>query len=214
MLVKLWLQTELVTVKEDATIAEAKELMAEHKIRRLPVLDSDQRLIGIISKVDINNALPSIIDAGFDDTARALASQAKVAAFMTNSPITVNPMDPLEKVAAKMRKNKVGGIPVTDQGKLVGIITESDIFKAFIEILGGNEEGARIEMSIGCECDTIYNTLDLFRKHEMHLLALTVCNDFSADSRLLTIRFLGKDVDMLVDELWSAGCKINNITKD
>ncbi len=214
MLVKLWMQTELITVREDTTISEAKELMEEHKIRRLPVLGSDQGLVGILSSVDIRNALPSIIDADFDETARALTTQAQIAAFMTTNPITVTPMDPLEKVAAKMRQNKIGGIPVTDQGRLVGIITESDIFKAFIEILGGNAEGARIEISIGCEIDTIYTTLDLFRKHEMNLLTLTVCDDFSATSRLLTIRFHGKNVDILVDELWNAGCKINNIIKE
>jgi acetoin utilization protein AcuB len=122
-------------------------------------------------------------------------------------------MEPLEKVAAAMRKNKIGGIPVVVQGKLVGIITESDIFQAFIEIMGGNDEGVRIELSIGIEAKAIYKTLDIFQKHEMLLLTITVCNDFSTESRLLTVRFRGEDIDALIDDLWSSGSKINSIIR-
>lgn len=214
MFVKSWMHEEIITVRPEGTIAEAAKLMSEHKIRRLPVTDAEDRLLGILSKEDIHNALPSIIDADFNDSARALANQAKVAAFMTQNPITVDPMEPLEKVAATMRKNKVGGIPVVAEDKLVGIITESDIFQAFIEILGGNEEGARIEMSIGSEARSIYRTVDIFKKHDMHLLTLTVCNDSGSDSRLLTLRFRGEDVDPLIDDLWRSGCKINSIIRE
>lgn len=214
MFVKLWMHENIFTINPNSTIADAEDLMTRHKIRRLPVVDEDNHLLGILSKEDIYNALPSIIDANFNEKSRALAHQAKVEAFMTKNPITADPMEPLEKVAAIMRKNKIGGIPVVAQKKLVGIITESDIFQAFIEILGGNAEGVRIEISIGGKAETIYRTLDLFKKHEMLLLSLTVCNDFSAESRLLTIRFRGDDVDPLIDDLWSAGCKINSILKD
>ena len=213
MLVKLWMHEEIITIQSEGTIAEAEELMTRHSIRRLPVVDKDDHLLGILSKEDIHNALPSIIDANFDESARALAHQAKVVSFMTENPITTDPGEPLEKVAATMRKHKIGGIPVVVQNKIVGIITESDIFQAFIEILGGNTEGVRIEMSIGNKAESLYRTLHLFKKHEMLLLSLALCNDFSADSRLLTIRFCGEEVDALIDDLWSAGCKINSIMK-
>ena len=213
MFVKLWMHEEIITIHSDGTIAEAEQLMTRHSIRRLPVVDDDNQLLGILSKEDIHNALPSIIDANFNENARALAHQAKVVSFMTVNPITTDPGEPLEKVAATMRKHKIGGIPVVVQNKLVGIITESDIFQAFIEILGGNAEGVRVEMSIGNKAEALYRTLDLFKKHEMLLLSLTVCNDFSADSRLLTIRFCGEEIDALIDDLWSNGCKINSIIK-
>lgn len=214
MFVKLWMHEKIITIRPDSTIAEAAKLMAEHKIRRLPVIDAEDRLLGILSKEDIHNALPSIIDANFDENARALAHQAKVEAFMTKNPITAEPMQPLEKVAATMRKNKIGGIPVVAEQKLVGIITESDIFQAFIEILGGNEEGVRIELSIDNKTRSIYRTVDIFKKHDMHLLTMTVCNDCSSENRLLTFRFRGEDVDPLIDDLWSSGCKINSIIRE
>ena len=214
MFVKLWMNEEPITVLPGSTIAEAEDLMTLHKIRRLPVIDEDDHLLGILSKEDIKNALPSIIDARFDETSRALAHQATVEAFMSKNPITVDPMQPLEKVAAIMRKNKIGGIPVVVQEKLVGIITESDIFQAFTVVLGGNDEGIRIELSIGNESETLYSTLNLFKKHEMFLLNLTVCNDFNSENRLLTVRFRGEDIDPLIDDLWSTGCKINSIINE
>ncbi len=214
MFVKSWMHEKILTILPDSTIAEAESLMSLHKVRRLPVVDEEGHLLGILSKEDIKNALPSIIDANFDETSRALAHQAKVESFMTKNPITADPMEPLEKVAATMRKNKIGGIPVVVEQKLVGIITESDIFQAFIEILGGKDEGVRIELSIGTEARAIYKTLDIFKRHEMLLLTMTVCNDFSAESRLLTIRFRGDDIDELIDDLWSSGSKITSIIRE
>lgn len=214
MFVKSWMHEKIFSLRADSTIADAENLMALHKVRRLPVVDEEDHLLGILSKEDIKNALPSIIDANFDETSRALAHQAKVESFMTKNPITADPMEPLEKVAAIMRKNKIGGIPVVVQKKLVGIITESDIFQAFVEILGGNDEGVRIELSIGTEARAIYKTLDIFKRHDMLLQTMTVCNDFSSDSRLLTLRFQGDEIDELVDELWSSGSKINSIIRE
>ncbi len=214
MFVKSWMQENIFSIRPDSTIAEAENLMSLHKVRRLPVIDETGHLLGILSKEDIKNALPSIIDANFNETSRALAHQAKIESFMTKNPITADPMEPLEKVAATMRKNKIGGIPVVSQGKLVGIITESDIFQAFIEILGGNDEGVRIELSIGTEARAIYKTLDIFKRHEMLLLTMTICNDFSSDSRLLTLLFRGDDLEALIDDLWSSGSKINSIIRE
>jgi len=216
MFVKLWMHEDIITIRPDSSIAEAEVLMNNHKIRRLPVTDEEGHLLGILSKEDIKNALPSIIDANFDETARALARQAKIEAFMTKDPITFGPMEPLEKVAATMRKNKIGGIPVVTDNKIVGIITESDIFEAFTEILGGNRDGVRIELSIDSDAQSIYRTLDIFKKHEMNLLTMVVCNDFSTDNRLLTIRFQGEEeyIDPLIDDLWSVGCKINSIIRE
>ena len=216
MFVKLWMHKDLITVRIDTTIADAEIFMDSHKIRRLPVIDEEGHLLGILSREDIKNALPSIIDANFNETARALARQAKVEAFMTRNPVTCGPMEPLEKVAATMRKNKIGGIPVVAENKLVGIITESDIFEAFTEILGGKEEGVRIELLIDRDARSLYRTIDVFKRHEMNLLTMVVCNDFSTDNRLLTIRCQGEEdsIDPLIDDLWSAGCKINSIIRE
>jgi acetoin utilization protein AcuB len=214
MFVRLWMHAAPITIGREGTIAEAGELMQQHKIRRLLVLDEQERLVGIISKEDLKNALPSIIDANFDNTTRNLARQAKVEGFMTANPITTEPGVPLEKVAATMRRHKIGGIPVVDEGRLVGIITESDICQAFTEILGGNEKGTRLELAIRRQPEAMYSTIDLFRRHEMTIQTLTVCNDCNSGNRLLTIRFEGDEIESLTEALWQNGCTINSIVSD
>lgn len=211
MFVKPWMQVELITVSPETSVAEAEQLMITNRIRRLPVVDPDNRLLGIISREDIKQAKPSAVDTASNDHAQAMARQTPVSTFMAASPITCNPEDPLEKVAATMRRQKIGGIPVTVGQQLVGIITESDIFAAFTEILGGESEGIRLEIAIDFDRDTIYQVIELFKDHDMQIQTFTVCNIFSEKSRLLTIRFQGEDIDQLVDSLWSAGFKITSL---
>ena len=134
MFVKLWMSEKIITIDQESSISEANELMQQNQIRRLPVTTENNQLVGILSKADIVNAMPSAIDASYDQSARSLAGQAQVKAFMTNNPITVGPMDPLENVASSMRKHKVGGFPVVQNDSLIGVITESDIFQAFIQL--------------------------------------------------------------------------------
>lgn len=214
MFVKMWMCDTPVTIQQDATIAEATALMAHHRIRRLPVVNGDDQLVGIVSTGNIINATPSPIDASFDDSARALANQTKVAVFMTPNPITVGPLDPLEKVASSMRKNKIGGVPVVEQGTLIGIITESDIFQAFIEVLGSDEQGVRIELNIDRGSDALYDVLDICRDHHMFIRAVTVCNNFSEERQLLTIRVQGDNLEEMIDDLWKSDCKINSILNE
>lgn len=213
MFVKSWMSMDPVTVLTADTINRAMVLMRRHSIRRLPVKGEDGTLVGIISKEDVRKALPSAIDAGYDDTARALKEQARVEAFMTSKPITVFPGDPLEKAALLMRRNKIGGIPVVEGGRLLGIVTESDIFKAFIEILGNKDEGIRLELSIDREAEMFFRILDVFKGHHAEIKAISVCNDYSASKQLLTIRFSAEREDEVVDDLWSLGLQINSILK-
>lgn len=211
MLVKLWMSKNLVTVSNANTIADAKETIEENNIRRLPVVNENNQLVGILSKEDIMNALPSTIDAAYDESARALSAQAKVEAFMTQTPITAGPAEPLEKVAVAMREHKIGGVPVVENDNLVGIITESDIFRAFIEILGSSKEGARLEIAIDYNTDTLYEVVNIFKKHDSSINAINICNDYSKNHQLVTIRFKSDNKDELVGDLWDSGARITSI---
>jgi acetoin utilization protein AcuB len=214
MFVKLWMRTEVITVQPEDTISAACSLMEKHHIRRIPVIDPERRLLGIISKEDIKKALPSVVDASLDDTTRALANQVKVSAFMTRTPITVQPTDTLEKIATLMLKNKIGGIPVIENDLLAGIITESDIFRAFVQILGGDNKDIRIELCLSHDSSALYNMFELLNAYDVQINNIAICNNHSPQTRSITLRIASNQSQTIIDELWKMGCKITSVITD
>ncbi len=212
MFVKLWMSKEpLVTISPDQSVAQAKACLQQHRIRRIPVVDDGGKLVGIVSERDILNFLPSASDGSSAGTS-SLAGATRVGDIMARSPMCVKPLTPLETVARMMRQHKIGGMPVVeDNGRLAGIITESDIFAAFMEVLGAGGDGARIEMIIGKESRDLYNVMDIFRRYDIVIQAITVHHGFGENKRLLTIRVLGEELDDMLDALRRSGAQINRI---
>lgn len=123
-----------ITVAPQDSLRRAIALMKEGNFRRLPVLE-DEQLVGIVTDRDIRLAAnsPIILRERWQD--EYLLDHVKVEACMTPDPITVTPDSSVEEAARLMRGRKVGGLPVVQEGKLVGIITETDILNHFIELL-------------------------------------------------------------------------------
>jgi acetoin utilization protein AcuB len=131
-------------IAPDATVAEASERMKREKVRRYPVLNQQGKLVGIVSKEDLLNASPSAVTSLSIWELSYLLSQIKVQDVMTKKVITITEETPLEEAARIMLENKIGGLPVMRGDALVGIITESDIFRIFTEMLGGRQPGIRL----------------------------------------------------------------------
>jgi len=123
MLVRNRMSRPAFTVRQDADFQKALALMQEKKLRRLPVVDDDGQLVGIVVERDLLVA-----------AMRYLQSRVEVGDIMTRNVVTVGPDTGLAEVARTMLERKIGGLPVLEQGRLVGIITESDIFKCFVEL--------------------------------------------------------------------------------
>jgi CBS domain-containing protein len=126
-----WMRENPVTIDPNATLAAAQELMRENEVRRLPVVERGE-LVGIITNSDILRQIPASIDEGDDDT-RLLLTQRTVREVMTYSPITINPSATIQEAAERMLEYQISGLPVVRNGKVVGIITESDIFRLVVE---------------------------------------------------------------------------------
>jgi acetoin utilization protein AcuB len=148
MLVRERMSTKPVTITADVPITEALRVMRQNQVRRLPVLDPDGRLIGIVSEKDLLYASPSPATSLSIYEMHYLLSNLKVEELMTTDVITVTPDVPLEEAARVMADNKIGGLPVVDGDMLVGIITETDIFKLFLELLGAREQGLRLTIEV------------------------------------------------------------------
>ncbi|MGD2165901.1 MAG: CBS domain-containing protein [Anaerolineae bacterium] len=144
MLVKNRMTKNPITVKPDLPIAEALEWMRREKIRHFPVVNKKGKLVGIVARDDLLYASPSPVTSLSMWEVTYLMSQVTVEEAMTKDVITVSEEMPLEEAARVMFDNKIGSLPVVRDGTVVGIITESDLFEAFLELFGGHEKGVRL----------------------------------------------------------------------
>jgi len=133
-----------ITITPDISIAEALEWMRREKVRRFPVVDKKGKLVGIVSQEDLLYASPSSVTSLNVWEVSYLLSQVKVKETMTKKVITVTEDCPLEEAARLMADHKVGGLPVVRGDMVVGMITESDLFKVFLELFGAREKGVRL----------------------------------------------------------------------
>jgi acetoin utilization protein AcuB len=135
-----------VTVLESTPIPDALKLMRDRKVRRLPVLNAHGRLVGIISEKDLLYASPSPATTLSIYEMQYLLSKITVKEVMTVNVMTVCEDCPIEQAARLMVDNRIGGVPVMRGDELVGIITETDLFKTFMELLGGRWHGVRVTL--------------------------------------------------------------------
>lgn len=124
--VRNWMTGRLMTINPQTTLPEAQRIMLECKIRRVPVLKGDQ-LVGIVTLGDIREAKPSDATTLSIYELNYLLDQLTAKDFMTRNPITIAPEATIPEAARLMFEHKVGGLPVVENGRLVGIITETDL---------------------------------------------------------------------------------------
>lgn len=210
MFVKLWMTSNVLTVDSSQSIIEVEQIMRDNRIRQIPVMDVG-KLVGMITREDLFKAVPSIFDPSVSPETTDHAARFNAGTIMTRSPLTVEPADTLEQAALLMRTHKLSSLAVMKGDQLVGIITQTNIFDAFLEILGAKKPGARIELKIDHAPTSFYAMLQLFKKFEMTILGITVFPDFSEEHQLVTLKVQGQKMDDLIDALWKSGLQINRI---
>lgn len=148
MLVRERMTKNPVIVNPDTSFEDALQLLRDKKIRRLPVVDKQGNLVGIVVEKDLLYASPSPATSLSVFEVHYLLSKLQVRDLMTKRVITVTEDCPLEEAARIMVDHKIGSLPIVRDRQVAGIITETDIFKIMAEALGGREKGVRIAMRI------------------------------------------------------------------
>jgi acetoin utilization protein AcuB len=138
-----------ITIRPETSLYDALRIMRDAKVRRLPVLDKHNKLVGIVLEKDLLYASPSPATTLSVYEMNYLVSKIKVEDLMTRDVITVLEDCPLEEAARIMVDNGIGGLPVMRGDILVGMITESDLFKVFLELLGARSWGLRVTIKVG-----------------------------------------------------------------
>lgn len=157
MYVHEYMQTKVVTVTPDTTIEEAEKLFNDFNIRRLPVVQ-DGKLIGLLTKHRLKRL--------------EFTGSAKVKQVMVKDPITVTPDTMITDVALLGQERKIGTFPVVDRGKLVGILTATDIFNIQAQALGFGKASLRLHIYECCEGWRLRNLIEIALSHKANILGL------------------------------------------
>ena len=201
MLVRERMSREPVTITSDVSVTDALRLMHERKIRRLPVLDSHGKLVGIVSDQDLLYASPSPVSSLSVWEMNYLLARLKVEEVMTRKVITVTEDTPLEEAARIMADNKIGGLPVMREDKLVGIVTETDLFKAFLELLGARQPGVRVTALISGAKGTLANITNAIFGAGGNILAFSQSMDATGTRWQVTFKVQDVPRNQLVEAI-------------
>lgn len=189
MAVKHWMTNDVITVKADTSLLKCRNLMKEKNIRRVPVVDDDNHVIGIISDRDVKSASPSKATALEVHEMQYLLAEIKARDIMTPSPVTVKPDTTVENAAVLMVDRKIGGLPVVgDDGKLCGIITDQDIFKVLIDITGARLGGLYVALEVDDRPGAMRPVFDTLREQGARISSVLSRTPESGGKRQVFIR--------------------------
>lgn len=200
MFVRNYMTPNPFTVEPDISFPEAMGILRRKKIRRLPVMEHD-RLIGIVVEEDLLSNQPSPATTLSIHEMYALLERLRVRQIMSRPVITVEGICPIEEAARIMVENKIGCLPVMDGEKLVGIITETDIFKTLVEVLGGQETGIRLTLRLPDRVGELAKVTSQIAQAGGNIIAVTTSRRLDDDQREVTVKESGADQDALMDLL-------------
>lgn len=184
------------TVTPDTTYPQAVSLMRDKKIRRLPVVDHD-KLVGIVVEKDLLSTQPSPATTLSIYEMNSLLGNIKMRQIMTHPVYTVGDDCPMEEAARIMVEKKIGCLPVIEKDKLAGIITETDIFKTLVEVLGGEEGGVRLTINIPERVGELARLTRIVAEAGGNIVSLTTSTVLDNTYREVTIKEKGANPDAL-----------------
>ncbi|MUM76575.1 CBS domain-containing protein [Pseudodesulfovibrio sp. F-1] len=177
MLVKNWMTGNVITITPDRSMMKASKLMKDNSISRLPVVDENGRIVGIVSDRDVKDASPSKATTLDMHELYYLLSEVKIKDIMTRKVTTIRHDETVEKAAVLMLEGNFGGLPVVDEdGKVVGIITDTDIFKVLVEISGVYEGGIQVCLEISTAPGSLAPILDFLKDNGARIMSVMTHN--------------------------------------
>jgi len=197
MKVKNWMTKDPLTIDRDALLQEAVQIMKKHSIRHLPVMEDDQ-LVGFITESDLRQFFfPSMVE------------EIPVHQVMIINPITINANANIETAARLIHDYKIGGLPVLDKKKLVGIITASDLLSSFIEVMGVLKSSSRLDVVLGKK-GGLTEVIKIIKEHNGEIVSFAT-ETHSTRRKVYYFRLEKADMDPIVDALEKAGHKVVSV---
>lgn len=163
----------VISMKPYETIGKAIELMYSNRIRHIPIIDENEFVIGIVTDRDIRDVSPSI----FHSEEHLEDLQKPVGSIMTENVITGHPLDFVEEVSAMFYEHKIGCLPIVTEGKLVGIITETDMFHTLVKLMGADQPSSLIEIKVKNKLGQLSEAAQVFSENNVNIISVLVYPD-------------------------------------
>jgi acetoin utilization protein AcuB len=206
------MQTDLITVDVNTPILDAQEIMRQKRIKRLPVMKK-KKLVGFVTKHMLLEASPSPATSLSVHELNYLLSRMTVGDIMVKDPVSVSPDMPVEEAIWLGRERGIGGFPVVEKGRLVGIITESDMTRVIAEVLGVKGEGQRITIEgLGDRLGELRDIISILDAHKTPLLSVMSIPSAKKRDWLIVIRVKNSGVDAVVRALKEKGFRVTDVS--
>jgi acetoin utilization protein AcuB len=195
MFVRNCMTANPIKVHPESDPLAALGLCKSARIRRLPVVNADDQIIGIVTRNMLEQFLAKAPSPG------VMKRQHSIEQVMVSPALTVSPDYPLEEAARLMVVHKIGSLPVVDEGKLIGIITETDIFKQFVEILGGQAEAIRLTVDVADAPGALAKVINAIAALHGNICSVVLTASAAPRTRSATLWIQNLDRDTLTREI-------------
>ncbi|MFY3792224.1 acetoin utilization AcuB family protein [Ureibacillus sp. MALMAid1270] len=185
MLVEEIMTTELITLSPNSTISEAVQIMKDNKIRHIPIVDENKKLVGLVSSKTLKNeiSLNAITETGTP------ISEKKIEDVMIKNVITGHPLDFVEEIALTFYEMKISCLPILSGGQLVGLVTASDLLYTYVELTGANKPSSKIDIRVEDRPGILSDILVVFKKHNANVLSVLLFPDSKDEKyKIVSIR--------------------------
>jgi acetoin utilization protein AcuB len=194
MFISDWMTKKVYTVTTDDNISTAIKLLKEKKIKHLPVVKNDSAIVGILSDREIKDYTPSKVTTFEIKELNYILFTTKIKEIMVKKVISAPPTMAIEEAAMVMYDNNIGCLPVVEKGKLVGIISDKDLFRVLVDITGVRHGGNRFYVVMKDKPGVTGEVLDIVKKHGFTLdSVLTTYEGVKKGHKRVVVRTIGKE---------------------
>lgn len=201
MIIEQIMKRNVITLTADAPIKEAMLLIELHKIRHIPIVDDNHHMIGIISDRDIRDVSPSI----FHSTEHLEDFLKPVSTIMKKNIITAHPLDFVEEVSTLFYEHHIGSLPIVEDEKLVGIITETDILHTLVELMGAHQPSSHIEIKVENITGKLADIAAIFKEWNVNITSVLVYPYENPAYKILVFRVQTMDPRRIIKVIQEKG---------
>jgi acetoin utilization protein AcuB len=195
------MNNSVITLSAEDTIRLALDTMKQNRIRHIPIIKDDQILVGIITERDVKDASPSIFQLELKED----FLDKPIKSIMTTNVITGHPLDFVEELAAIIIENKIGCLPILQENKLVGLLTETDLLDTFVKLTGADQPSSHIEVKVPNKAGMLAEVSSILKKRRVNISSVLVYPDSNNQFKILVFRVQTMNVTMITNDLQAEG---------